>query len=86
MKLGPVTKLDKRNTATSKQFDDNVTSANCGAMVNFPIYDQFKYSGSGIPYTRSVKLSFSLIGTFYLTKAGNRTKTNQTQLSYNCFE
>ena len=29
MKLGPVTKLDKESTSTSKTFDDKVMSANC---------------------------------------------------------
>ena len=28
MKIAPVTKLDKRNTATSKKFDDDGMSAN----------------------------------------------------------
>ena len=28
MKLGPVTKIDKENKATSKKFDDDVMSAN----------------------------------------------------------
>ena len=41
MKLGPVTKPDKRNKATSKKFDDYVTSANCDIIVIFPIYGQF---------------------------------------------
>ena len=33
MKLGPVTKLYKRNTATSKKLDDDVLSANYDAIV-----------------------------------------------------
>ena len=38
-KLGPVTKLDKRNTAT---FDDDVMSTNyLNVIVIFPIYGQF---------------------------------------------
>ena len=41
MKLGPVTKLDKRNKTTTKQFDDDIMSANCDVIVIFPIYDQF---------------------------------------------
>ena len=41
MKLGPVTKLDKRNMATLKKFDDSVTSANCDIIVIFPINGQF---------------------------------------------
>ena len=40
MKLGPVTKLDKRNKTTSKQFDDNITSENCDVSIIFPIYGQ----------------------------------------------
>ena len=39
MKLGPVTKLDKRNTARSKKFDE--FSENCEVIVDFPIYSQF---------------------------------------------
>ena len=38
MELGPVTKIDKRNTATSSKFDDDVTSGNCGVTVIFLIY------------------------------------------------
>ena len=41
MKLGPVTKLDKRNKTTSTKFDDNVMSVNYGVIVIFPIYGQF---------------------------------------------
>ena len=41
MKRGPVTKIDKKNKATSKKFDDDVMSANCNVIVIFRIYDQF---------------------------------------------
>ena len=41
MKLAPVTKFDKRNTVTSKKFDDDVMSVNCDVIVTFPIYGQF---------------------------------------------
>ena len=41
MKLGPVTKLDKRNKTTSKEFDDDFMSANYDVTVIFPIYGQF---------------------------------------------
>ena len=41
MKLGPVTKRDKRNKKISKRFDDDVMSTNCDVNVIFPIYDQF---------------------------------------------
>ena len=33
MKLGPVTKLDKRNKTTSKKFDVDVMSRNCDVIV-----------------------------------------------------
>ena len=33
MKLGQVTKLDKRNKATSNKFDNSVRSANCDVIV-----------------------------------------------------
>ena len=41
MKLGLVSKLDKRNKTTSIKFDDDVMSANCDVIVIFLIYDQF---------------------------------------------
>ena len=41
MKLGSITKLDKRNKTTSKQFDDDVVSANCDVIAIFPIFEQF---------------------------------------------
>ena len=42
MKLGPVPKLDMRNTTTSKNFDDDVMSENCDVIVIFFIYGQFR--------------------------------------------
>ena len=41
MKLGPVTKLDKRNKTASKKFDDDVMLVKCDVIVIFPIYGQF---------------------------------------------
>ena len=41
MKLEPVTKLDKRNSSTSKKFDVDVVSENCDVIVKFLIFDQF---------------------------------------------
>ena len=41
MKLGLVTKFDKRNKATSKKFDGNARSKNCDVIAIFPIYGQF---------------------------------------------
>ena len=40
MKLGPVTKLDKRNTVRSKKFDE--FSESCDVIVIFPNYSQFE--------------------------------------------
>ena len=41
MKLGPVTKLDKRNKTTSKTFDHYVMPENCDVIVIFSINGQF---------------------------------------------
>ena len=41
IKLGPVTKLDQRNTVTSKNFADDVMSVDCDTNVFFPIYGEF---------------------------------------------
>ena len=41
MKLGPVTKLGKRNKTPSKNFDDDVMSGNCDDIVIFQIFGQF---------------------------------------------
>ena len=40
MKLGPVTKFDKRSTATLKKFDDDFMSTNCDVIVTFQIVSQ----------------------------------------------
>ena len=41
MKLGPVTKLNKKNRATSKKIDDDVVLANYDVIVIFVISGQF---------------------------------------------
>ena len=38
MKLGPVTKLDKRNKTMSKKFGDGLMSKNYDVIDIFPIY------------------------------------------------
>ena len=38
MKLRPVTKTVKRNKKTVQKLDNHVMSANCDAIVIFPIY------------------------------------------------
>ena len=37
MKIGPVTKLDKRNMTRSKKFDDEDVSANYDVIITFPV-------------------------------------------------
>ena len=86
IKLGPITKLDKGNRSTSKEFDDDVTSANCGVVVFFRFMDNLRPSESLIPDGWCIKLIFSLIVTFYLTEPENSTKKSLTQLLYYCFE
>ena len=80
MKLGPVTKLDKRNMETSKK----LTMASCRQIVTSLSF--LEQSGSRIPEAWSVKFTFSLTVTFYLTQNENRTKKSLTQLPYYCFE
>ena len=59
MKLGPVTKLDKRNTETLKRFDYDVMSANCDVIVFFfRFMVNLQPSGSRISKAWSVKLTF----------------------------
>ena len=41
MKLRAVTKFDKKNTATLKEFDNDVMTTNCDVIVIFSIYGQF---------------------------------------------
>ena len=41
MKLGPVTKLDKKNKIQLKTFDDDIISKKCDIIAIFPIYSQF---------------------------------------------
>ena len=85
MKLGPVTKLDKRNKTMLKKllmasFRQIVTLSFFRFMVSL------EQSGSRIPDAEFVKLTFSLTVTFYLMKTEDRTKKSQTHLSHYCFE
>ena len=41
LKLGPVTKIEKRNKTKSSKFDDNVMLTSCDVIVIFSIYGQF---------------------------------------------
>ena len=86
MKLGPVTKLDKRNKTTSK----NMTLTSCRKIMTplsfFGFLANLKQSGGWILDTESAEVMFSVIGTFCLRKTENRTKKFLTQLSHYCFE
>ena len=41
MKLGPVTKLDKKNKKNVKKISNNVMSENCDVIAIFRIFGQF---------------------------------------------
>ena len=68
MKLGAVTRLHKRNTSTSKNFDDNVMLVNCDVIVFFRFTANLQPSRNRIPDSWSIKLTYSLIVTFYPTE------------------
>ena len=85
MKLGPVTKLDKRSQTTSKKM---MTS--CRQIVTslsfFRLIANLEQSRSRIPDELSVKLTFSLTVTFFLTKTENRTEKFLSKLPHYCSE
>ena len=74
MKLGLVTKRNKR----TRQRQKNFAMTSCQQIVSSLSFLQFmanlEQSGSRIPDSWSIKLTFSLIIIFYLTKTENRTK------------
>ena len=86
IKLGPVTKLAKRNKIMSDKFDDNVLSRNYDVIVIFLIYGLFgairNPDAAGMVYDFYI----FLITAFYFTKSENRTNKSPTQLSHYCFE
>ena len=88
MKLGLVTKLDKKNKTKSKTFDDDVMSKNCDVIVIFRIFGQFGavWRPDSRHRAESAEVMFSVTVTFCLTKTENRTKKSLTQLSHYCFE
>ena len=86
MKLGPVIKDGKKKISTSKKFADDIMSKNCNLIVFFQYITNLQPSGSQILDTWSIKLTFSLIITFYLTEPENRTKKSFTPLLHYCFE
>ena len=75
MKLGPITKLDKRNLSTFKKFYDDFMWVCCDVTVTFYFMTNLEQSNldAGFKKAWSVKLTLSLIVTFHLTKTENRT-------------
>ena len=86
MKLGPVTKLNKRNKTTSKNLMMTSFWEVATSLSFFGFLANLEQSGGLIPDTESAKVIFSVIVTFCLTKTENRTKKSLTQLSNYCFE
>ena len=82
MKLEPVTKLDKRNKATSKK---KLTITSCWQIVASLSFSRFiaslDQSEVGF-WTHSSELTSLLTVTFYLTKTENKTTKSLTQLSH----
>ena len=66
MKLGAVTKLDKRNKPTSKNFDNDVISGNCDVLSFFKFLANLEQPGDRIPDTESAKGMFSVKATFFV--------------------
>ena len=75
MKLGPVTKLGKRNNTTSKKFDDDFCREIVTLLSFFGFLVNLEHPGGQIPNTWSAKVMFLVIVTFCLIKTESRTKT-----------
>ena len=82
MKLGPVTKIDKRNKTTSK----NLTTTSCRKIVTplslFEFLANLEQSRDRILDTKSAKVTFPLIVTFCYRKTENRPMKSLVQLSH----
>ena len=74
MKLGPLSKLGKRNTMTLRTFDNDFMTTNYDAISFWRFMANLHQSRNGIPDALSIILSFH-----YLTKAANRSKKFLTQ-------
>ena len=84
MKLKPVTKFDKSNTATLKNVNEDIISANCSFFVNLSIYGKFEANrkpDSG----RMICNTYILINSNLLPYK-TELKKSLTQLSYYCFQ
>ena len=74
MKVGPVNKICKRNTATSRTINDDVMLTNFYVVAIFQFKVNLEQSESRIQNVWSLIFLFLLTVTFYLTKTDNRTK------------
>ena len=86
MKLGPVTKLDKRNRTTSMTLTMTLCQQIVTSLSFFRFLINLEQSGGRTPDTDSTEVMFSVTATFCITKTKNRTKKSLTQLSHYCFE
>ena len=86
MKLLPVTKLDKRNKTMPKY----LMSLCQKIVMPLPFFDLWSIyapqSEKCISDAWYVKVTFSLVVTFHLTKTENRAKKSPTQLPQYSFE
>ena len=67
MKVAPVTKLDNRRTAASKNIDNRVVLVNCDIIVFSNLWPICSHLEAGFIDAWSIKRTFSLIATFYLS-------------------
>ena len=74
MNLGPVIKLDKKNTTISKKKTMRLSRKIVASLLFFQSIAIFEPFGSRFPDAWSVILYVSSIVTFYLTKTESRTK------------
>ena len=49
MRVGPVTKTDKRNRARSKRSDDDIMSVNCDVIFLSYLWSIFNHPEAGFP-------------------------------------
>ena len=86
MELGPVTKLNKRNKATSKKLMMTSCQKIVTSLSFFGCLANLEQSGGRIPDAECEQVMFPVTVTFFLTKTENRAKKSLTQLSHYCFE
>ena len=68
MKLGLVTKHDKKNKKLSKKFDDDFMLVTVMSFLYFQFMANVEQCESCILNSLSIKLTFSIIVTFYIAK------------------